>query len=62
VRVDISIDYLLTVLTRNGLKQMVIVNVIFGYVGVGFVATQIALFAECRPFSGYWSVPAIDGE
>lgn len=43
--------YLLMVLTRKGLKQMVIGNVIFGYVGVGFVATQIALFAECRPFA-----------
>jgi len=26
------------------------------------VACQIALFTTCRPFSGYWSVPAKDGE
>ncbi|KAH8693270.1 hypothetical protein BGW36DRAFT_386238 [Talaromyces proteolyticus] len=46
----------------QGLHQMVIINVIFAYVAVGFVATQIALFAECRPFSGYWSVPAISDQ
>ncbi|KAJ9624409.1 hypothetical protein H2203_005144 [Taxawa tesnikishii (nom. ined.)] len=26
---------------------------------LGFVATEIALFTACRPFWGYWSVPAL---
>ncbi|KAL8706247.1 MAG: hypothetical protein Q9201_000684 [Fulgogasparrea decipioides] len=41
----------------QGLKELKIVNVISIYILVGFVAVQIALFTNCRPFSGYWSVP-----
>ncbi|KAI4174843.1 MAG: hypothetical protein LQ346_008174 [Caloplaca aetnensis] len=43
----------------QGLKQLKIVNYVAIYVGLGFVGTQIALFTNCRPFSGYWSVPAV---
>ncbi|KAL8722867.1 MAG: hypothetical protein Q9225_000700 [Loekoesia sp. 1 TL-2023] len=44
----------------QGLKQLKIVNAVSIYVIIGFVATQIALFTNCRPFAGYWSVPAIN--
>jgi hypothetical protein len=27
------------------------------YIGVGYVATQIAFFTACTPFEGYWAVP-----
>ncbi|EFQ30181.1 uncharacterized protein GLRG_05325 [Colletotrichum graminicola M1.001] len=30
------------------------------YVAVGWAATQITMFAACRPFSGYWAVPPPD--
>ncbi|KAL8722263.1 MAG: hypothetical protein Q9181_007527 [Wetmoreana brouardii] len=46
----------------QGLKELKIVNAIFIYILVGFVAVQIALFTNCRPFSGYWSVPPISSE
>jgi len=39
-----------------------IINAIMVYVAIGFVACQIAFFTTCKPFWGYWSVPAIDGE
>ncbi|KAI4176935.1 MAG: hypothetical protein LQ343_000792 [Gyalolechia ehrenbergii] len=42
----------------QGLKQLKIVNAVTIYVSLGFIGTQIALFTNCRPFSGYWSVPA----
>lgn len=29
------------------------------YVACGWVATEITYFSACRPFSGYWSVPAV---
>jgi hypothetical protein len=39
-----------------------IINGVLVYIAAGFVACQIALFTSCRPFSGYWAVPAPDGE
>ncbi|KAF6829819.1 ubid family decarboxylase [Colletotrichum musicola] len=30
------------------------------YVAVGWTATQITMFAACRPFSGYWALPPPD--
>lgn len=47
---------------RQGLLQERIINCVFVYVAIGFVACQIALFTTCRPFSGYWTVPAPNGE
>lgn len=44
------------------MKQAKLINAVFVWVAVGFVGTQIAMFTTCRPFSGYWSVPAIDSE
>ncbi|KAL8791781.1 MAG: hypothetical protein Q9195_005590 [Heterodermia aff. obscurata] len=43
----------------QGLKQAKLVNAVEIYVLVGFVAVEIAYFTSCRPFWGYWSVPAI---
>jgi hypothetical protein len=48
--------------SSEGLTQGKIINAVLIYVAVGFVACQIALFTTCRPFSGYWAVPAADGE
>lgn len=48
--------------TRRGLSQMYLINGVLVYVAVGFVAAQIALFTDCRPFSDYWSVPANSGK
>ncbi|KAL8919205.1 MAG: hypothetical protein Q9172_005078 [Xanthocarpia lactea] len=39
------------------LEQAKIINALSIYVILGFIAVQIALFTNCRPFSGYWSVP-----
>jgi len=33
------------------------VKILGCYVGIGWVATEIAFFTACRPFSGYWAVP-----
>jgi hypothetical protein len=41
---------------------MYLINGVLVYVAVGFVAAQIALFTDCRPFSDYWSVPANSGK
>ncbi|KAL8798376.1 MAG: hypothetical protein Q9182_006717 [Xanthomendoza sp. 2 TL-2023] len=41
----------------QGLKQLKIVNAVSVYVIIGFIGVQIALFTNCRPFYGYWSVP-----
>lgn len=46
----------------EGLRQATLINGVFIYVILGFVATQIAFFTTCRPFSGYWSVPAISDQ
>ncbi|TKX23574.1 hypothetical protein C1H76_4086 [Elsinoe australis] len=46
----------------SGLKQERYILGVGIWVGLGFVATVLALFINCRPFSGYWSVPAIDSQ
>ncbi|RMZ27404.1 hypothetical protein D0859_08521 [Hortaea werneckii] len=43
----------------NGLKQERWINAVAVYVACGWVATEITCFSACRPFSGYWSVPAV---
>ncbi|KIM99639.1 hypothetical protein OIDMADRAFT_84975, partial [Oidiodendron maius Zn] len=42
----------------QGLVQERIINCVFTYVAIGFVACQVALFTTCRPFPGYWAVRA----
>lgn len=44
---------------RSGLKRERWINAIAVYVVCGWLATEITYFSACRPFSGYWSVPAI---
>jgi hypothetical protein len=34
-----------------------LVKYLGAYVCVGYVATEIAFFTACTPFSGYWAVP-----
>ncbi|KAF4555696.1 Hypothetical protein D9617_2g056590 [Elsinoe fawcettii] len=46
----------------SGLKQERYILGVSIWVGIGFVATILALFLNCRPFSGYWSVPAIQSQ
>lgn len=46
---------------RQGLVQERIINGVFIYVALGFVACQVSLFTTCRPFAGYWAVPAPNG-
>lgn len=40
-----------------GLKAQNLVKYLAMYVLAGWVATEIAFFTACRPFSGYWAVP-----
>ncbi|KAF4549228.1 Hypothetical protein D9617_23g006430 [Elsinoe fawcettii] len=42
----------------SGLKQERFIKAVAVWVAIGFVGVQVALFASCRPFSAYWSVPA----
>lgn len=43
---------------RKGLAETRVINGVLIYAIVGFIAAQIALFTQCRPFSDYWVVPA----
>ncbi|OBR09213.1 Ubid family decarboxylase [Colletotrichum higginsianum IMI 349063] len=43
-----------------GLTAQLFVRGLAVYVAVGWVATQVTMFAACRPFSGYWAVPPPD--
>ncbi|PSK48386.1 hypothetical protein B9Z65_5562 [Elsinoe australis] len=43
----------------SGLKQERWIKLVAAWVVVGFIAVQVALFASCRPFTAYWSVPAL---
>ncbi|TKW52995.1 hypothetical protein CTA1_12509 [Colletotrichum tanaceti] len=43
-----------------GLTAQLLVRGLAVYVAVGWAATQITLFAACRPFAGYWAVPPPD--
>ena len=48
--------------SRQGLKQLKLVNAVAMYVALGFVAVEVTYFSACRPFWGYWSVPPIKGD
>lgn len=39
---------------RRAMKYLAI------YVGVGYLAVELAFFIACRPFNGYWAVPPPD--
>ncbi|EON64309.1 hypothetical protein W97_03540 [Coniosporium apollinis CBS 100218] len=41
----------------QGTPQQRLVKYLAIYVAVGWVATEIAFFTNCRPFNGYWAVP-----
>ncbi|KZL79714.1 hypothetical protein CI238_06337 [Colletotrichum incanum] len=43
-----------------GLAAQRFVRYLAVYVAVGWTATQITMFAACRPFSGYWAMPPPD--
>ena len=43
-------------ITTNS-RQALLVNLCIVYTALGFVATQLTLFFNCRPFSGYWTLP-----
>ncbi|KAH7060499.1 hypothetical protein B0J12DRAFT_335863 [Macrophomina phaseolina] len=42
----------------TGVAQHRLVKMLFVYVAIGWISTQIAFFTACRPFRGYWAVPA----
>ncbi|GAB7349123.1 hypothetical protein MBLNU459_g8069t1 [Dothideomycetes sp. NU459] len=42
------------------LKHQIFVKALACYVACGYVASQLAFFFACRPFSGYWAVPPPD--
>lgn len=44
----------------TGVAQHRLVQMLFVYVAIGWIATEIAFFTACRPFSGYWAVPPPD--
>lgn len=39
-----------------GARNHLLVKVLAGYVAVGYLAIQLALFLECRPFHTYWQI------
>lgn len=43
-----------------GLTTQRLVRYLSCYVAVGWLASQIAFFAACRPFKGYWGMPPPD--
>lgn len=43
-----------------GLKERFAVKLLAGYVALGFIGTEIAMFALCRPYNQYWAVPPND--
>lgn len=44
---------------RTSLQRNILVNIVSGYVVLGFVVMQILFFgAWCRPFHNYWKVPS----
>ncbi|KAL5322936.1 hypothetical protein ACEPPN_010916 [Leptodophora sp. 'Broadleaf-Isolate-01'] len=43
-----------------GLKERFAVKLLAGYVAFGFIGTEIAMFALCRPYNQYWAVPPND--
>lgn len=45
-----------------GLTTQRLVRYLAIYVGLGYASSQIAFFTACRPFRGYWAVPAPDAQ
>jgi hypothetical protein len=43
-----------------GLKERFAVKLLAGYVALGFIGTEVAMFALCRPYNQYWAVPPND--
>ncbi|KAI9769629.1 MAG: hypothetical protein M1840_003866 [Geoglossum simile] len=43
-----------------GLKQQLAVKFLSVFVACGWLASELAFFFACRPFSGYWAVPPPD--
>ncbi|KAI9778506.1 MAG: hypothetical protein M1839_008036 [Geoglossum umbratile] len=43
-----------------GLKQQLAVKCVSVFVACGWLASELAFFFACRPFSGYWAVPPPD--
>lgn len=43
-------------LTSN-LREQTFVKICAGYSFCGYLASQLVLFLNCRPFSGYWALP-----
>jgi hypothetical protein len=43
-----------------GLSTQKFVKYLAIYVAIGWVATEIAFFTACRPFTGYWGMPPPD--
>jgi hypothetical protein len=43
-----------------GLKERLAVKVLAGYVFIGFISTEIAMFTLCMPYNQYWAVPTYD--
>jgi hypothetical protein len=43
-----------------GLNAQSFVRYLSIYVAIGWLATEIAFFTACRPFSGYWAMPPPD--
>ena len=41
----------------NNSREQLFVRICAGYAAVGFVATELAYFLNCHPFSGYWAIP-----
>ena len=48
--------------SRQGLKQLKLVNAVAIYVALGFLAVEVTYFSACRPFWGYWSVTPSKGD
>ncbi|KAF2421182.1 hypothetical protein EJ08DRAFT_738253 [Tothia fuscella] len=54
----LALYYSMTRLTSHN----TIVKIAIVYVALGFIATELPLFINCRPFSQYWALPVYDRE
>ncbi|KFY79737.1 hypothetical protein V499_01306 [Pseudogymnoascus sp. VKM F-103] len=41
----------------SNLRQQFSIKICAAYTAVGFIATELVLFFNCYPFSGYWTLP-----
>ena len=44
-------------LDRSNLKQQRFVKICAAYTFLGWLATELTLFLNCHPLSGYWTLP-----